>query len=74
MRLGFEMPTPVQQGRREMDEQISTMACSDMRNGRTVKGVHFVEINNAGDPVECEKACCKAGTGENGDKKRGDRK
>lgn len=32
-----------------------------MRNGRVVKGVHFVDIIDAGDPVECAKAYCAAG-------------
>lgn len=32
-----------------------------MRNGRVVKGVHFVDIIDAGDPVECAKAYCTAG-------------
>jgi cyclase len=28
------------------------MPCLDMKNGRVVKGVHFVDIKDAGDPVE----------------------
>jgi len=43
-----------------MDKQISIMPCLDMQNGRVVKGVHFVDIRDAGDPVECAKAYCKA--------------
>jgi len=35
-----------------------------MRNGRVVKGVHFVDIADAGDPVECAKAYCAAGADE----------
>jgi len=35
-----------------------------MRNGRVVKGVHFVNIRDAGDPVECAKAYCTAGADE----------
>lgn len=31
---------------------ISIMPCLDMKNGRVVKGVHFVAIKDAGDPVE----------------------
>ena len=27
--------------------------CLDVRNGRMVKGVNFVDIRNAGDPIEC---------------------
>jgi len=36
----------------------------DMQNGRVVKGVHFVDIKDAGDPVECAKAYCKNGADE----------
>ena len=35
-----------------------------MQNGRVVKGVHFVDIRDAGDPVECAKAYCAAGADE----------
>jgi len=31
---------------------IKIMPCLDMRNGRVVKGIHFVDIKDAGDPVE----------------------
>lgn len=31
---------------------VSIMPCLDMKNGRVVKGVHFVDIRDAGDPVE----------------------
>jgi len=31
---------------------IKIMPCLDMKNGRVVKGVHFVDIREAGDPVE----------------------
>ncbi len=33
-------------------EAIKIMPCLDMRDGRVVKGVHFVDIQDAGDPVE----------------------
>ncbi len=33
-------------------ETIKIMPCLDMKNGRVVKGVHFVDIRDAGDPVE----------------------
>lgn len=45
-------------------KQISIMPCLDMQNGRVVKGVHFVDIRDAGDPVECAKAYCRAGADE----------
>ncbi len=47
-----------------MSQQISIMPCLDMQNGRVVKGVHFVDIKDAGDPVECALAYCKAGADE----------
>src|SRR5512144_2924657 len=31
---------------------IKIMPCLDMKEGRVVKGVHFVDIRDAGDPVE----------------------
>lgn len=31
---------------------VHIMPCLDMREGRVVKGVHFVDIKDAGDPVE----------------------
>ena len=40
------------------------MPCLDMQNGRVVKGVHFVDIRDAGDPVECAKAYGAAGADE----------
>lgn len=47
-----------------MKKQISIMPCLDMQNGRVVKGVHFIDIQDAGDPVECAKAYCRAGADE----------
>ncbi|MBL7218943.1 MAG: imidazole glycerol phosphate synthase subunit HisF [Phycisphaerae bacterium] len=47
-----------------MDQPISIMPCMDMRDGRVVKGVHFVDIKDAGDPVQCAEAYCRAGADE----------
>lgn len=47
-----------------MPGKISIMPCLDMQAGRVVKGVHFVDIADAGDPVECAKAYCAAGADE----------
>lgn len=33
-------------------ETIKIMPCLDMKNGRVVKGVHFVDLKDAGDPVQ----------------------
>lgn len=38
--------------------------CLDVKNGETVKGVHFVNFKTAGDPVELGKAYSKAGADE----------
>ncbi|GAB6058417.1 imidazole glycerol phosphate synthase subunit HisF [Desulfonatronum parangueonense] len=43
---------------------VRIMPCLDMRNGRVVKGVHFVDIKDAGDPVECARAYCANGADE----------
>jgi cyclase len=40
------------------------MPCLDMQEGRVVKGVHFVDIRDAGDPVACARAYCAAGADE----------
>lgn len=47
-----------------MSNSISIMPCLDMQNGRVVKGVHFVDIKDAGDPVEAARAYCAAGADE----------
>lgn len=47
-----------------MDKAIKIMPCLDMQNGRVVKGVHFVDIRDAGDPVECARAYCANGADE----------
>ena len=38
--------------------------CLDVNNGRVVKGVNFVNLNDAGDPVEIAKAYDRAGADE----------
>jgi len=47
-----------------MDRPVRIMPCLDMRNGRVVKGVHFVNIRDAGDPVECARVYCENGADE----------
>lgn len=44
--------------------EIVIMPCLDMQNGRVVKGVQFVDIRDAGDPVACCQAYCQAGADE----------
>jgi cyclase len=48
----------------QSDKKVKIMPCLDMQNGRVVKGVHFVDIKDAGDPAECAKAYCQAGADE----------
>lgn len=43
---------------------VKIMPCLDMQKGRVVKGVQFVDIRDAGDPVECARAYCAAGADE----------
>ena len=38
--------------------------CLDVNNGRVVKGVNFVDLKDAGDPVEIAKAYDAAGADE----------
>jgi cyclase len=47
-----------------MANTIHIMPCLDMKDGRVVKGVHFVDLRDAGDPVECARAYCESGADE----------
>lgn len=47
-----------------MSQAVRIMPCLDMQNGRVVKGVHFVDIRDAGDPVECARVYCQKGADE----------
>ncbi|HDI60490.1 MAG TPA: imidazole glycerol phosphate synthase subunit HisF [Desulfobacteraceae bacterium] len=47
-----------------MKNPVRIMPCLDMQNGRVVKGVHFVDIKDAGDPVQCARAYCDSGADE----------
>ncbi|MBR9846133.1 MAG: imidazole glycerol phosphate synthase subunit HisF [Algicola sp.] len=38
--------------------------CLDIKNGRTVKGINFVDLRDAGDPVELAKQYAKLGADE----------
>ena len=38
--------------------------CLDIKNGRTVKGINFLEIRDAGDPVELAKRYVEEGADE----------
>lgn len=47
-----------------MNNKIKIMPCLDMKDGRVVKGVKFVDIKDAGDPVACAEAYCRDGADE----------
>ena len=47
-----------------MAKPLVIMPCLDMIAGRVVKGVRFVDIKDAGDPVACCRAYCEAGADE----------
>ena len=43
---------------------IKIMPCLDMKEGRIVKGIHFVDLKDAGDPVENAEFYQKEGADE----------
>lgn len=45
-------------------KKAAIMPCLDIKDGRVVKGVQFVVLRDAGDPVECARAYCAAGADE----------
>lgn len=45
-------------------EPVKIIPCLDMKEGRVVKGVHFVELVDAADPVEAAKAYSDGGADE----------
>jgi cyclase len=45
-------------------KRIKIMPCLDMKEGRVVKGIHFVDLKNAGDPVENAALYQKEGADE----------
>lgn len=47
-----------------MDNFINIIPCLDMKDGRVVKGVHFVELKDASDPVEAAQSYCAGGADE----------
>jgi len=47
-----------------MPDYRRIIPCLDMKDGRVVKGVHFVNLRDAGDPVEAGRAYSEAGADE----------
>ncbi len=51
-------------GRNPVSDYVKIMPCLDMKDGRVVKGVHFVDLRDAGDPIECACAYEEDGADE----------
>lgn len=49
-----------------MKKTVSIMPCLDIRGGQVVKGIHFVDLIDVGDPVACATAYEAAGADELG--------
>ncbi len=47
-----------------MTVRVRVIPCLDVQNGRVVKGINFVELRDAGDPVEAARAYDAAGADE----------
>src|SRR6218665_366516 len=47
-----------------MTVRVRVIPCLDVRDGRVVKGVNFVDLKDAGDPVEQPRAYDAAGADE----------
>ncbi len=60
-RATFPTSDPAQ---RAMTVRIRVIPCLDVANGRVVKGVNFVDLTDAGDPVEQARAYDAAGADE----------
>ncbi|MBS3762004.1 MAG: imidazole glycerol phosphate synthase subunit HisF [Planctomycetes bacterium] len=49
---------------KKVPEPVKIMPCLDMKEGKVVKGIHFVDLRDAGDPVECARTYCEQGADE----------
>ena len=61
--IGASQPSEGYEMRSTMDE-IRVIPCLDMKDGRVVKGVHFVDLQDAADPVEAARAYDAGGADE----------
>lgn len=50
--IDFFLPLSFLNKREDTMETIKIMPCLDMKDGRVVKGVHFMDLKDAGDPIE----------------------
>jgi len=62
--FGFERSHRSGEIRGELNGHKRIIPCLDVHNGRVVKGVNFVNIRDAGDPVEIASYYDKAGADE----------
>lgn len=46
------------------ETEVSVIPCLDIQGGRVVKGVHFVDLVDAGDPVQAARAYSEGGADE----------
>ena len=63
----MSVPTPAVDGSPTEEEDglaVRVIPCLDVTEGRVVKGVRFVELRDAGDPVELARAYDRAGADE----------
>src|SRR3546814_17407146 len=51
-------------GGEQMTVRVRVIPCLDVADGRVVKGVNFVDLRDAGDPVEAARAYDAAGADE----------
>jgi len=62
--MGSSSHTIEKREKGEIMETIRIMPCLDMKEGRIVKGIHFVDLKDVGDPVENAEFYQKEGADE----------
>ena len=45
-------------------KEVRIIPCLDVKDGRVVKGINFVDLRDARDPVEAAEAYCREGADE----------
>ena len=58
----YTLTSPPFSGRRGLTKRI--IPCLDIKDGRTVKGTNFIQLRDAGDPVELAVRYCEEGADE----------
>ena len=58
----YTLTNPPFSGRRGLTKRI--IPCLDIKDGRTVKGTNFIQLRDAGDPVELAVRYCEEGADE----------